>query len=116
MKFIVSAIITAALAFGLGLYFPWWTIVIAGMLTGFFIPQHWFLSFLSAFTGVFLLWGLMALFISVSNDHILAKRISMLVVKNSSPYLIILITALIGGLTSGLSASSARSLFNLFKK
>ena len=116
MKFIVSAIITAALAFGLGLYFPWWTIVVAGMLTGFFIPQHWGLSFLSAFTGVFMLWGLMALFISVSNDHILAKRIAMLVVKNSSPYFIILVTALIGGLTSGLSASTARSLLNLFKK
>jgi hypothetical protein len=116
MKFIVSAIITAALAFGFGLYFPWWTIVIAGMLTGFLIPQHWGLSFLAAFTGVFLLWGLIALFISVSNDHILAKRISMLVIKNSSPYLIILMTALIGGLTAGLSASTARSLLNLIKK
>lgn len=116
MKFIVSAIITAALSFGFGLYFPWWTIVIAGMLTGFLIPQHWGLSFLSAFTGVFLLWGLMALFISVSNDHILAKRISMLVIKNSSPYLIILMTALIGGLTAGLSASTARSMYNLIKK
>jgi hypothetical protein len=40
----------------------------------------------------------------------------MLVVKNNSPYLIILITALIGGLTSGLSASTARSLLNLIKK
>lgn len=116
MKFIVSAIITASLAYGLGLYFPWWTIVAAGMLTGFFIPQHWGLSFLSAFTGVFLLWGLMALFISVSNDHILANRISMLVVKIKSPYLIIFITALIGGLTSGLSACTARSLLNLIKK
>lgn len=116
MKFIVSVIITAALAFGLGLYLPWWTIVIAGMLTGFFIPQHWGLSFLSAFTGLFLLWGSMALFISVSNDHILAKRIAMLVVKNDSPYLIILMTALIGGVTAGVSASTARSLLNLFKK
>lgn len=116
MKFIVSAIITAALAFGLGLYFPWWTIVIAGMLTGFFIPQHWGLSFLSSFTGVFLFWGLMAFFISFSNDHILAKRISLLVIKNDSPYLIILLTAMIGGLTAGLSATTARTLLNLFKK
>ena len=116
MKFIVSAIITASLAYGLGLYFPWWTIVVAGMLTGFFIPQHWGLSFLSAFTGVFLLWGLMAIFISVSNDHILANRISMLIIKNNSPYLIILLTAFIGGLTSGLSASTASSLLNLIKK
>ena len=116
MKFIVSAIITASLAYGLGLYFPWWTVVFAGMLTAFFIPQHWGLSFLSAFTGVFLLWGLMALFISISNDHILAKRISVLVIKNDSPYLIIIITALIGGLTSGLSASTVRSLVNLIKK
>lgn len=116
MKFIVSAIITAALAFGFGLYFPWWTIVLAGLLTGFLIPQHWGLSFLSAFTGVFVLWGSMALFISVSNDHILAKRIAMLIIKNNSPYLIILLTAMIGGLAAGLSAITARSFLNLFKK
>jgi hypothetical protein len=116
MKFIASAIITAALAFGFGLYFPWWTIVVAGMLTGFFIPQHWGLSFLSAFTGVFLLWGIMALFISISNDHILAKRISLLVTKNDSPNLIILLTAMIGGLTAGLSSSTSSSLRNLLKK
>jgi len=116
MKFFSSAIITAALAFGFGLYFPWWTIVVAGILTGFFIPQHWGLSFLSAFTGVFLLWGLMALFISISNDHILAKRISLLVIKNDSPYLIILLTATIGGLTAGFSASTSSSLRNLLKK
>lgn len=116
MKFIVSAIITASLAYGFGLFFPWWTVVLAGVLSGFFIPQHWGLSFLSAFTGVFFLWGLMALFISLTNDHILAKRIALLVIKNDSPYLIILITALIGGLTSGLSASTARSLLNLIKK
>lgn len=116
MKFIASAIFTAALAFGFGLYFPWWTIVVAGMLTGFFIPQHWCLSFLSAFTGVFLLWGIMALFISISNDHILAKRISLLVTKNDSPNLIILLTAMIGGLTAGLSSSTSSSLRNLLKK
>jgi hypothetical protein len=104
------------LAFGFGLYFPWWTIVVAGMLTGFFIPQHWGLSFLSAFTGVFLLWGIMALFISISNDHILAKRISLLVTKNDSPNLIILLTAMIGGLTAGLSSSTSSSLRNLLKK
>jgi nitrate reductase gamma subunit len=86
------------------------------MLTGFFIPQHWCLSFLSAFTGVFLLWGIMALFISISNDHILAKRISLLVTKNDSPNLIILLTAMIGGLTAGLSSSTSSSLRNLLKK
>lgn len=116
MKCIASAIITAALAFALGLFLPWWTIAIAGLMTGFFIPQRTLFSFVSAFLGVFLLWGIMAFFISFSNDHILAKRIVLLVVKRDEPYLIILVTALVGGLTAGLSATTARSLMLLFKK
>lgn len=116
MKFIVSSIITAVLAFSFGLYLPWWSIAVAGMLTGFFIPQKLPLSFLSAFLGVFFFWGIMSFFVSFSNDHILAKRISMLVIKRNSPYLIILLTALIGGITTGVSATTARSFVALFKK
>ncbi len=116
MKFIVSSIITAALAFAFGLFLPWWSIALAGMLTGFFIPQKLSLSFLSAFLGVFLFWGIMSFFMSYSNDHILAKRISMLVIKRNSPHLIILLTAFLGGITSGVSATTARAFAVLVKK
>ncbi len=116
MKFFVSIILSATIAFSFGLFLPWWSIAIAGLLTGFFIPQQKLLSFLSAFLGVFLLWGTIAFYISLSNDHILAKRISLLVIKNDNYILLILLTALIGGTTSGISAFTARAMSIAFKK
>lgn len=116
MKFSVSVLLSALLAFSLGLFLPWWSIAIAGFLTGFFIPQRHFLSFLSAFLGVFILWGSMAFYLSISNDHILARRIAMMIIKKDDPLLLILLTASIGGLTTGLSSLTARTLSIAFRK
>ena len=116
MKFIVSAITSALLSYAFGLFLPWWSIMIVGLLVGFFIPQKRILSFLSVFLGVALFWGLFALLISSSNEHILAKRVALLVIKKDDPYLLLLITGLIGGISSGISAVTGRSLALLFKQ
>jgi hypothetical protein len=116
MKFIVSAIITASLAFSLGLFLPWWSVAIAAFLSGFFIPQQKILAFLSAFIGVFVFWGGLAFYISFANNHILAQKIAMLIIKNNNPFMLIALTALIGGITAGITAFTARSMALLFKK
>lgn len=116
MKFIVSAITSALLSYAFGLFLPWWSIMIVGLLVGFFIPQKRILSFLSVFLGVALFWGLFALLISSSNEHILAKRVALLVIKKDDPYLLLLITGFIGGISSGISAVTGRSLALLFKQ
>ena len=90
--------------------------MVVGLLVGYFIPQKRIFSFLSAFLGVALFWGLFALFISTSNQHILAKRVAMLVIKKESPILLVMLTGLIGGISSGLSAVTGRSLALLFKQ
>ena len=115
MKFIVSAISSALLSYAFGLFLPWWSIMIVGLLVGFFIPQKRIFSFLSVFLGVALFWSLFALFISSSNEHILAKRVALLVIKKDDPYLLVLITGIIGGISSGISAVTGRSLALLFK-
>lgn len=116
MKFIVSLVASALLSYGFGLFLPWWSVVPAGLLVGYFIPQKRVLSFFSAFLGVAIFWGLFAFYISHANEHILAKRVSELVIKRSSPNLLILLTAFIGGITAGISALTARSLALLFKQ
>lgn len=115
-KFIVSFIATGLLAFAMGLVLPWWSISIAGFIPAFLIPQKRYFSFLSAFLAVFIFWGSFAAFISMNNDHILAHRISLLVLKKDDPNLLILLTASIGGLVSGVSAVTSRSLSILIKK
>ena len=107
MKFIISLLLTAALSFALGLYFPWWTIAIAAFAVSIFIIQRPGLSFLSAFLAVFLLWGLMAMFISNANQHILANRLAPVIIKSPNIYLLMLATGIIGGLVAGFAALAA---------
>lgn len=116
MKFIVSVIASALLSYTFGLFLPWWSIMIAGLLVGFFIPQKRIFSFLSVFIGVALFWGLFAFFISTANEHILAKRVALLIIKKDAPMLLVLLTGVIGGLTSGISAVTGRSFALLLKQ
>jgi hypothetical protein len=104
------------LSYAFGLFLPWWSIMIVGLLVGYFIPQKRIFSFLSVFIGVALFWGLFAFFISVSNEHILAKRVAMLVIKKDNPILLVIFTGLIGGISSGVSAFTGRSVALLFKQ
>lgn len=116
MKYIVTTILTAAIAFALGLFLPWWSVAIAGFSTGMLIPKTRIGSFLSAFAGVFILWFVLAITISFANDHILAHRISMMVLKKDAPYSLMVLTSFIGGITAGLAAFSGRSLAIVLNK
>lgn len=116
MKFIVSLIICPILAYTLGMMLPWWSVAIAGALTGFFIPQNRFLSFLSTFLGVLILYSSLIFFISNANNHILAQKIGLLVLKNKNELLIIIVSGIISALVAGISALTGRSLAIVIKK
>ena len=68
------------------------------------IPQTHLASFISGFMALFLLWGIMSLWISTSNGNILAHRVSLLIFKTDSPFLLIFVTALIGAMVAGFAA------------
>jgi hypothetical protein len=95
---------------------PWWSVAIAGALTGFFVPQLRALSFLSTFLGMFLFVGGLIFFISDANNHILAQKIGLLVLKDKNELLIIGASALISALVAGISAITGRSLAIVVKK
>ncbi len=116
MKFSIAVLVTGLLGYGFGLFLPWWSIALAGVLTGFFIQQNRFLSFLSGFLAVALVWGGMSYFMSSANEHILARKMSMLILKKDSTYLMIILTAVLGGLVSGISSLTGSSLSWVFKK
>lgn len=115
MKFIVCTIVTALLAYAFGLYFPWWSLVIAAFIVAFFVPQKPLWAFSSAFLALFLLWGLMAWFISMSNGHILAHRMSVLIVKKDDPTMLIFLTAILGAIPAGLAGLAGASLRKILK-
>jgi hypothetical protein len=110
MKFITTLILTALLSFVACLYLPWWSIAVAAFVVALVIPQHPGKAFIAAFVALFVLWGALAYWISNNNEHILAHKVSLLILKSDSPYFLILATALIGALVASLAALSGSLL------
>ena len=106
MKFLVSIILIALLSLSVCLYLPWWSIAVVAFIVAAAIPQKPGKAFLTGFIALFLLWGALAWFISSNNDHILAHKVSVLILKNDSPGLLVIVTALIGALVAGLASLS----------
>lgn len=110
MKFTISLFLTALLSFAACLYLPWYSIAAAAFIVALLIPQRPGRAFISAFIALFLLWGGMSYWISNNNEHLLAHKISQLVLKMDNPYLLIAATAFIGGLVAALAALSGTYL------
>ncbi|MEY2836418.1 MAG: hypothetical protein RLZZ557_2080 [Bacteroidota bacterium] len=116
MKFIISTLLSGMLYFSLGLFLPWWSAFVAGLLIGLFMQQSLAGSFFAVLAGVFITTICYTYFTSISNDHILANRISMMILKEESPLGLIAISAAISSLSAATAALSGRSLILLFKK
>lgn len=104
MKFIISSILIIFFSFLGGLFFPWWIIAIVAFIISILIYQEHFVSFICGFISLFLLWGFLSFWISLENTHILAHRVSLLIFKTDSPFLLIFVTAFIGALVAGFGA------------
>ncbi|ATL48423.1 hypothetical protein COR50_15335 [Chitinophaga caeni] len=112
MRFIVALILTAAAAYGLGLFLDWWAIAIAAFLIGLLIPQKAGTAFICGFLSIALLWFSLAFIIDLYNDHIMANRISQLLLQRYAPKTIVVITALLGGIVGGFSMMTAAFVRN----
>ena len=104
MKFIISILLIALLSVAVCLYLPWWGIAIVAFVVPIAIPQKPLPAFLAGFIALFLLWGSLSYYISSSNEHLLAQKVSLVILKTDSPMMLVLITALIGALVAGLAA------------
>jgi hypothetical protein len=110
MRFLLATLLTAALAYIAGMFLPWWSIAIVAFLVAFLLVQNLAAGFLSGFAGIFILWGLLALWIDIRNESILSHKIAQLFPLGGSSVLMILITALVGALVGGFAAMAGSSL------
>lgn len=113
LKYILSIVVTALLAFVSGLYMPWWGIAIAAFLVSAAIPQKPAFSFLSGFLGVFLLWEVLAWWIDNKNNGILSQKVAALFKLGNSSVLLIVITSILGALVAGFAALAGSYLRRL---
>ena len=104
MKFLSSVLLMTLVGFAMGLYLPWWSVALACFVISFFLYQQPLVALLTGFLSIFLLWGVLTIVRSQVNEHILAHRVSIFILQKDSPNLLILFTALIGGITGGMGA------------
>jgi hypothetical protein len=105
-KFIVSLFLMMLTAYAAGLFLPWWSLAFTCFLISALIPQKKWISFVTGFLSQLILWGGLSAFISIQNNHLLAHKLSTLLLKQDNPSLLILITALIGAMVGGFAAWS----------
>lgn len=110
MRFALGSLLTLVLAFIAGIFLPWWSIAIAAFLVGLLLPQHAGRSFITGFAGIFVLWSLVAAWIDLKNKGILSHKIAALLPLGGSSFLLILVTAFVGGLVGGFAAMTGSSL------
>lgn len=115
MRFVLATLLTAAFSFIAGLFLPWWSIAIIAFLVALLVPQSRGLSFLAGFTGIFLLWGLLAIWIDIKNEGILSHKIALLFPLGGSSLALIVVTALVGAIVGGFAGMSGGSLRLLLK-
>ncbi|KIC95030.1 hypothetical protein [Flavihumibacter solisilvae] len=104
MKLFISIVLTAFLGFALCLFLPWWAIAIAAFTVAVAIVQAPWKSFVTGFVALFLLWAVMAWWISFTNNNLLADKVSVMILKQQSAFMLVLVTGLIGGLVAGFAA------------
>jgi hypothetical protein len=108
-------IATIFLAIILSLLLPWWSVMIAALATGLLIPLKKIAVFFTPFLAILLFWAFYSFILSSANDFTLAKRISVLLPLGGNPYLLILVTGVIGGLAAGIAAIFGQQLHAVLK-
>lgn len=108
MKFITAILLTGLLGFSAGVmpFLPWWGFALTSLLVAILVHQKAGKAFLSGFLGLFLLWGGLAWWIDNGNQGILSHKMAEILPLSGNSYLLILLTAILGGLVSGLAALS----------
>lgn len=97
------------LALGGGFLFPWWWPALAAYGVGIWLGRKGSWAFLSGFAGTALAWGVLAAFMDWRNHQLLSRKMAALF-HLPSPFLLLAITAVIGGLLGGLGAWAGQAL------
>ena len=92
------------------LVLPWWIITPICFGLAAWLGRAGGRSFLAGFAGVGLGWAAAAAWFNVQNDGLLAHRVAQLLPLGGSSWLLVLVTAILGGLVGGTAALAGSCL------
>ena len=109
-------IATLLLALILSLFLPWWSVMTAALTTALFMPLKKAAVFFVPFIAILLFWAVYSFILSSANDYTLAKRIAILLPLGGNPYVLMLVTGVVGGIAAGIAAVFGKQLSLVVKK
>ncbi len=109
-------IATLLLALILSLFLPWWSVMTAALSTALFMPLKKAAVFFVPFIAILLFWAVYSFILSSANDYTLAKRIAILLPLGGNPYVLMLVTGVVGGIAAGIAAVFGKQLTLITKK
>ena len=115
-KNIFNFVATILIAYLLSLFMPWWSVMTAALATALFIPLKKAAVFFVPFLAILAFWFIYSYLLSSTNDFTLAKRIAVLLPLEGNPYVLMLVTSIVGGLAAGVSAIFGKQLGLILKK
>lgn len=111
MKLLIATILTALLSFIAGIYIPlWWFFAVVALFVALLIHQRGWKAFLAGFLALFILWLVLVFWIDTANGGVLSVKIASLLPLGGSKWLLMILTAVIGGLVAGFAALSGSYL------
>jgi len=111
MKFFNSVLLTALLSFIAGIYISyWWFFAVIAFLVALLIHQRGFKAFFAGFLALFILWFVLAFWMDLANEGVLSVKIASLLPLGGSKWLLMIVTAFVGGLVAGFAALSGSYL------
>lgn len=113
---IINFVVTIIIALILSQFLPWWSVMVAGFVSALFFSLKRAAVFFVPFLAIFCFWSIYAFVISSANDFTLAKKIAVLLPLDGNPYVLILVTGLVGGLAAGVAALFGKQLAGLVRK
>lgn len=91
------------LSFNLQLILPWWVLAVVAFALAFWLAPKAGVAFWAGFGGIALGWLGLSLFFHLRNEGLLTSRVATLFTL-PHPLLLLLVTALVGGLVGGLAS------------
>ncbi|MDP5171651.1 MAG: hypothetical protein NWR72_15500 [Bacteroidia bacterium] len=126
MRFLLRFILILLFSWLLQLFLPFWSVAIVAFVVGLLLSQKRkkrlygrntppARAFLAGFLAIFLLWGVRALLLDLGNESLLSLEIFTIIFQSPEAlpypsYVMIALSATIGGLLGGLSAMSGNLL------
>ncbi|MCU0376485.1 MAG: hypothetical protein MUF24_14350 [Chitinophagaceae bacterium] len=109
MKFLATLVLVVLFTFLAYLYadhLPWWSFVPGAILAGALVPQAAWKNALAGFLGVAVVWFYTAWDLSSQNGHLLANKIAQLIPGGASPYALMAVASLVGGILGAMAATT----------